>query len=84
MEQYSIKAQARKPVAIPDPLVMLDAGFNVFNVVTDDLETLLSDLENEGVTIIEASKMEQEPSSLEDMLVEGESPAMLGIPNFEK
>lgn len=76
MRQFAIKVQATKPVAIPDPLVMLDRGLNVFNVVTDDLESLLEVLQNEGVTILKTMMMEQDPSGLEDISID-ENPSTL-------
>ena len=79
MKQYSVTAVATKPVAIPDPLIMMDVGLNVFTVLTDDVNEMLKLLKNEGVTVKEINVMEQEPSTLHDMLVEGESEELLGL-----
>lgn len=79
MKQYSAKATALRPVAIPDPLILLDEGFNTFTFVTDNLDGTLDLLKNEGVTVQEVFTLEQEASSLKDILVEGESEAKLGL-----
>lgn len=74
MKQYSIEAIASKPVALPDPLVLLDTGFNVFTVMTDDLEGIKAMLENEGVTFKSINCIEQDvPVRLEDELLPDES-----------
>ena len=48
----------------------------MFNVVTDDLESLLEVLQNEGVTILKTMMMEQDPSGLEDISID-ENPSTL-------
>lgn len=78
MKQYSVTAIATKGVAIPDPLIMLDEGLNVFTVLTDNVDEMLKLLKDEGVTVKEINVMEQAPSTLHDMLVEGEPEELLG------
>lgn len=51
MGYYSIVGIAKQPVAIPDPMIMLDTGLNVFTAQTDDLDGLLVTLKNEGVLV---------------------------------
>lgn len=58
MGYYSIVAVARQPVGIPDPLVMLDKGVNVFTAQTDDLEGLLDTLKSEGVTVQKVNRLD--------------------------
>lgn len=56
---YSIVAVAKQPVAIPDPLILLDKGRNVFTVRTDDLEELRAKLRTEGVEIVQAHRLDE-------------------------
>ena len=80
MKQYSIVAMAKQPVAIPDPLIMLDTGHNVFQVMTEDITEVLDLLENEGVTVQSYNKLGQdEAPRLEDELLPGETLASIGI-----
>lgn len=58
MGYYSIVAVARQPVAIPDPMVMLDKGVNVFTAQTDDLDAFLKTLKNEGVTVQKVNQLD--------------------------
>lgn len=80
MKQYSIVATAKYPVAIPDPLIMLDTGHNVFQVMTADIADVLELLENEGVTVQSYNKLGQdEAPRLEDELLPGETLASIGV-----
>lgn len=58
MGYYSIIAIAKQPVAIPDPMVMLDRGMNVFTAQTDDLDGFLATLKNEGVTVQKVNQLD--------------------------
>jgi hypothetical protein len=55
---YSIIAVAKQPVAVPDPLILLDRGRNVFTVHTEDLEELREKLKAEGVEIVQANRLD--------------------------
>lgn len=78
MAYYSFVVIARQPVGIPKPMVMLDAGVNVFTVVVDDLDTFLSRLKDEGVTVQQMNRLDvSEPGSPQDLLVEGANNLML-------
>lgn len=80
MKQYSIVAMAKQPVAIPDPLIMLDTGHNVFQVMTEDITEVLYLLENEGVTVQSYHKLGQDQAPrLEDELLPGETLAGIGV-----
>lgn len=58
MGYYSFIAVARQPVAIPDPMVMLDTGRNVFTAQTDDLEAFLKQLVEEGVVVQQVHRLD--------------------------
>jgi len=74
MKQYSIEAMASKPVAIPEPLAMLDEGFNAFTVMTDEIEEFVDLLRAEGVTVQKVHFIGQEEVvSIEDELLPGET-----------
>ena len=79
MGYYSIVAVARQPVAIPDPLVLLDTGLNVFTAQTDDLEGMLDALKNEGVTVKKVNRLDGLPSvePKATLLLPGESEELL-------
>lgn len=55
---YSIVAVAKQPVAVPEPLILLDRGRNVFTVHTEDLEGLREKLKTEGVEIVQANRLD--------------------------
>ncbi len=66
-------------MALPEPLVMLDKGFNVFQVSTDDIEGILDLLRGEGVTIQEVNDLGQDVKpSLDDELLPGETRESIG------
>lgn len=73
MKQYTLKAIAQRPVAIPDPLIILDRGFNVFQVVTGDINDVVALLKNEGTEVTEINELQQEPDALQDLLVGDET-----------
>lgn len=78
MQQYVVRAMSREPVGLADPGIALDLGFNVFNFVTEDLDTVLEKLRSLGVTILDIQEMHQDyHQSLDDMLVPGESKEVL-------
>lgn len=75
MRQYTLAVFARRAVSIPDPLIMLGPGPNVFSVFTDDIEAVKALLVEEGATINEVNAFEAEPVSQLDLLLPGEDPA---------
>jgi hypothetical protein len=80
MKQYSLEAIALRPVAIPDPLIMLDKGFNAFQLRTDDIGSVLLLLADEGVTVKATYEIGQDtPASLDDELLLGETRESIGI-----
>jgi len=80
MKQYSIVAMAKHPVAIPDPLIMLDEGHNAFTVMTDDIADVLELLAGEGVTVQSYNHLGQDgPPRLEDELLPGETLESIGV-----
>lgn len=69
MGYYSIVAVARTPVAIPEPMLMLDTGRNVFPVQIEDLEAFLKLLSDEGVQVQEVHRLDQfEPVNPQESL----------------
>ena len=81
MKQFSIQAMADCPVAIPEPLIMLDQGFNVFQIRTDDIEGILDLLRGESVSVIAINELGQdEAPTLEDELLPGETSESIGVP----
>lgn len=78
MGYYSFTALAKNPVAIEDPLILLDSGVNVFTAVVDDLEGLLARLKSEGVTVQQVNKLDGlEPVPPDSLLLPGEDPSAL-------
>lgn len=74
MAFYSFTAIAQQPVGIPDPMILLDKGLNVFTAHTDDLDGLLKQLEDEGVTVTQVNRLDQhEENQPGDLLLPGES-----------
>lgn len=70
---YSFVATAQQPVGFTKPLLMLDAGVNVFSVVVDDVDALLERFKEEGVTVQQMNQLDvSEPSKPEDLLLEDE------------
>jgi hypothetical protein len=76
---FSIVARAKDLVVIPERHIALDAGVNVFSVVTDDLDVLLAHLKTQGVTVDKVQRLDQlEPvDPRESVLLPGESPEVL-------
>ena len=73
---------AKHPVGIPQPLVMLDTGYNVFNAELSDLEEFKALLANEDVTIRSVHQLDaHEAGSPEDLLLDGDSDLLLGGPS---
>lgn len=81
MGYYSFTALAKHPVGIPDPMIMLDTGFNVFTAFTNDLEGLLGVLKDEGVEVQQINCLDKhEPVTLQQsVLLPGEE-TVLGLP----
>lgn len=80
MQQYAIRAMSGEPFGIPEHNIALDTGFNVFNVVTEDLDQILSQLRSHGVQILDIQMMQQPRQTLEDLLVPGEPLEVLCVP----
>lgn len=81
MPYYSFVAIAQQPVGFIKPLLVLDAGRNVFNAVVEDLEVFVDTLKAEGVLVKEWHRLDgHEENKPTDMLLEGESelPQLLG------
>lgn len=79
MAYYSFVATAKEPVGITKPMLMLDAGVNVFTLVVDDLDAFLKRLKDEGVTVQQMNRLDaHEPGTATDLLLEGEVPNLLG------
>lgn len=76
---FAIVARAKDLVVIPERYIALDAGMNVFNVVTDDLDGLLAHLKERGVTVDEVRRLDQlAPVDPKDsVLLPGEAPEVL-------
>ena len=75
---YSFTAIARHPVAIEDPLILLDAGVNAFTAVVEDLDDLLTRLKAEGVEVKQVNKLDGlGPVSPDSLLLPGEDPSAL-------
>jgi hypothetical protein len=69
---YSFVAIAKQAVGIPKPMLMLDAGVNVFTVAIDDLDGFLGQLKHEGVTVQQMNLLDaHQPGQPEDLEVEG-------------
>jgi hypothetical protein len=67
---YSFVVTAPQPVGIPKPLLMLDKGLNVFNLLVDDLDTLLTQFKNEGVVVQKVNRLDaHEPGNPTDLLL---------------
>lgn len=75
MGYYSFVAVARQAVAIPDPLILLDKGRNVFTAQTDDLDGLLETLKRENVEVVKVAQLDGvAPSYPQDnLLLPGET-----------
>lgn len=58
MAYYSFKVVAKYPVAMINPLIMVDTGFNVFTAVVDDLPSLLDRLAEDGVEVQEINQLD--------------------------
>jgi hypothetical protein len=72
---YSFVALARHPVALPDPLVMLGEGINVFTAVVEDLPDFLSTLAGEDVEVKQVNALDGlDPVPAEALLLPSEEP----------
>lgn len=74
MKQYTVTALAKSIVAIPDPIIMLGPGSNVFSVFTNDPEGVKQLLEDEGVEVLSFELIETPPTTAADILLPGEPP----------
>lgn len=73
MAYYSLVVLAPHPLAIPDPLIMLDAGVNTVTVLTDNLEELLQRLRGEGCEVKQVHRLDEfETPTAQDMALPGE------------
>lgn len=77
MKQYSFIVQASSEVVVADLGLTLEAGRNVFTAIVQDLEALLVSLERDRVRIIEMHLMEAPTTTVSDLLLQGESLAVL-------
>jgi hypothetical protein len=75
--QYSVIALASVEVELPEQRIYLERGRNVFTTFTQDLPGLLEQLERRGVSVLQVSTPEQPPTKLTDLLLEGETTAVL-------
>jgi hypothetical protein len=70
---YSFVVLAAHPVAIPNPMVLLDTGVNTFTALVEDLDEFTKLLANEDVTIKQANQLDKfEQQKPEDLLLPGE------------
>lgn len=58
MTYYSIIATSPDDIGFEEHLVVLGKGFNVFTVVSQDIERLLSDLIDAGVTVQQVNRLD--------------------------
>lgn len=73
---YSFVATAPQPVGILKPMLMLDAGVNVFTAVVDDLDLLLAQFKEEGVVVQQMNRLDvHEPNAPSDLLLGGSDEA---------
>jgi len=71
---YSFVVVAPQPIGITKPMLLMDTGVNVFNVVVDDLDDLLQKFKEEGVVVQKMNRLDEfEPSAPTDLLLEGEA-----------
>lgn len=78
MGYYSFILIAKNPVAIENPLVLLDRGVNVITSVVDDLEAFLARLKTEGVKVEKVNRLDGlEPVPMDSMLLPGETASAL-------
>jgi len=57
---YSFVVQCKEEIVIPEYLVTLDQGVNVFNVVVKDLDGFLRQLQEAGVMVQQVHRLEEE------------------------
>lgn len=78
MAFYSLVAFAKHPVSIPDPLIMLGEGPNVFTAATDDIEALLLLLREEGADVQQVNRLDGlDPVPSGTLLLPDEGPEAL-------
>jgi hypothetical protein len=70
--QYSLVVFAPHGVAIPEPLVLLGQGINAFTVFTDDIDSVVETLKEEGCDIKAVELLKSEPTTSDDLYLEGE------------
>ena len=79
MAFYSFVVTAQQPVGILKPMLMLDSGVNVFTAVVDDLDLLLAQFKEEGVTVQQMNRLDvHEPNASSDVLLGEGDPLLLG------
>lgn len=79
MAYYSFVVLARQPVGFPKPMVMLDAGMNVFSAEVEDIALFSAQLKEEGVTVQQMNRLDaHEPGNPSDIVLEGDPPLFLG------
>lgn len=85
MAYYSFVAIAKQPVGFTKPMLMLDAGVNVFSVVVDDVQALLEAFKDEGVTVQQMNQLDaHEAPPLEADILPDEMPQLPGgLDGFE-
>lgn len=75
--QCSLIVWAERDVTLSSPILALDQGRSVITVICDDIENLLARLEALDVSILEIHTMSQPATTASDLLLEGESAAVL-------
>lgn len=72
---YSLIATTPQAIVLAKPPIALEAGRNVFTVLTDDIDALVATLTGEGATVLQINPLTQPPTTPLDMVLEGETPA---------
>ncbi len=76
---YSLHVHAKDDLDFPQHLIMLGPGRNVFTVLTDNLETVVSDLKAAGVVIYKTHCLSEHQSTPGDLfLLPGEGNLLIG------
>jgi len=58
MGYYSVTAWSRDTLGFEKHRVVLDPGHNVFNILTDDIESVVKDLQQQGVKHVRATQLD--------------------------
>lgn len=73
---YSFITVSPRPLAIEKPVILMDHGRNVFNVVVDDLGALMERFKQEGVEVKQINRLDglDPVPSEETLMLPGERP----------